>query len=261
MAVRPFSVKFPAKSPAAAVSGEATKPSTASGRNPQKGQQTKAAIVDAALGLATQIGLEGLSIGAVAEIMKMSKSGVFAHFGSREELQISVIREYFARFEEDVFYPALEEPRGLPRLRALFNNWMKQVAVELQSGCIFISGAVEFDDRPGPVRDALATSVQTWLAALDKALVQAREAGDLHGDIDEHQVAFEIHALILALHYEARFLRNAGSTERAMRAFESILARYGASPEVKKASPKRRAPTPPSLSSVPSSEHNPDTKE
>ena len=120
-----------------------------------KGQQTRAAIVDAALALATQIGLEGLSIGALAEVTQMSKSGVFAHFGSREELQISVVREYHAHFEEEVFYPALAAARGLPRLRALFDRWMKRVSVEIDSGCIYISGAVEFDDRPGPVRDAL----------------------------------------------------------------------------------------------------------
>ena len=192
----------------------------------QKGQQTKAAIVDAALGLATQIGLEGLSIGALAEVMRMSKSGVFAHFGSREELQISVIREYFARFEEEVFYPALKEPKGLPRVQALFVKWMKRVAVELQSGCIFISGAVEFDDRPGPVRDALATSVQTWLAAMHRAVVLAKEAGHLRPDADERQIAFEIHGLILALHYEARFLKTPGAMERTLQAFQNILGRY-----------------------------------
>lgn len=200
---------------------------TALPKGQQKGQQTKAAIVDAALGLATQIGLEGLSIGALAEVMRMSKSGVFAHFGSREELQISVIREYFSRFEEEVFYPALKEPKGLPRVQALFGNWMKRVAVELQSGCIFISGAVEFDDRPGPVRDALATSVQTWLAAMYRAVVLAKEAGHLRADADERQIAFEIHGLILALHYEARFLKTPGSIERTLQAFQSILARYG----------------------------------
>ena len=95
-----------------------------------KGQQTKAVIVDAALALAEQIGLEGLSIGAVAEITKMSKSGVFAHFGSREELQISVVREYHARFEQEVFFPAIESPRGLSRLRAMFANWMKRDPAE-----------------------------------------------------------------------------------------------------------------------------------
>lgn len=139
-----------------------------------KGEKTKAIIVDAALGLATQIGLEGLSIGALAEVTQMSKSGVFAHFGSREELQISVVREYHTRFEQEVFYPAMEAKRGLPRLQALFANWMKRTSVEIDSGCIYISGAVEFDDRPGPVRDALASSVKTWLAAMDRAVVRAQ---------------------------------------------------------------------------------------
>ena len=192
----------------------------------QKGQQTKAAIVDAALGLATQIGLEGLSIGAIAEVMQMSKSGVFAHFGSREELQISVVREYHARFEEEVFFPAMQQQRGIPRLRAMFNNWMQRTSIEIDSGCIYISGAVEFDDRPGPVRDALAGSVRTWLAAMDRAVVQAREAGHLQADTDEHQVAFEIHGLILALHYEARFLKSPGSVARAHRGFDHVLERF-----------------------------------
>ena len=200
----------------------------ASAKSAHKGQQTKAAIVDAALGLATQIGLEGLSIGALAEVMHMSKSGVFAHFGSREELQISVIREYHARFEDEVFAPALQQPRGLPRLQALFQHWMRRTSVEIDSGCLYISGAVEFDDRPGPVRDALADSVRAWLAALHRAVVQAKEAGHLPPEADEQQIAFEIHGLILALHYEARFLKTPGSLSRAETGFANILARYGA---------------------------------
>ena len=130
--------------------------SRTTGRALHKGQQTRAVILEAALGQASHMGLEGLSIGALAELTQMSKSGVFAHFGSREELQIAVIREYHARFEEEVFFPAVQEARGLPRLRALFERWVGRVTVELDSGCIYISGAVEFDDRPGPVRDALA---------------------------------------------------------------------------------------------------------
>lgn len=200
------------------------------GRALLKGQQTKAAIVDAALGLAAQIGLEGLSIGALAEVTGMSKSGVFAHFGSREELQISVVREYHTRFEEEVFYPALRVARGLPRLRAMFANWMQRTSAELDSGCIYISGAVEFDDRPGSVRDALAESVNAWLVAMNRAVVQAREAGHLRADADEQQVVFEIHGLILALHYEARFLKSPGSLGRANTGFDNILARYGAPP-------------------------------
>jgi AcrR family transcriptional regulator len=193
----------------------------------QKGQQTKAAIVDAALVLATQIGLEGLSIGALAEVTQMSKSGVFAHFGSREELQISVIREYHRRFEEEVFHPAMQEPRGLPRLRALFRNWMNRTSVEIDSGCLYISGAVEFDDRTGPVREALVGSVKSWLAAMNRAVVQAKEAGHLRTDIDEQQLAFEIHGLILALHYEARFLKSPGSIARAHAGFDNMLKLYG----------------------------------
>ncbi len=193
--------------------------------SPQKGLQTRAAIVEAALTLASQRGLEGLSIGGVAQAMPMSKSGVFAHFGSREELQISVVREYFRRFDKEVFQPVLSEPQGLPRVRALFANWMKRVAMELQSGCIFISGAVEFDDQPGPVRDALAESVQIWLAAMRRSVVLAREAGHLRTDADEEQIVFEIHGLILALHYETRFLKNPSSLPRALQAFEKMLLR------------------------------------
>lgn len=189
-----------------------------------KGQQTRAAILDAALGLASHMGLEGLSIGALAEVMQMSKSGVFAHFGSREELQISVVREYHARFEEEVFFPAVREPRGLPRLRALFERWVRRVSQELDSGCIYISGAVEFDDRPGPVRDALASMVSAWHAALERAIRIAVEEGHLRPDADPQQMLFEIHGLILALHHDARFLRNPGVLDRARAGFERVLA-------------------------------------
>lgn len=213
-------------------------------RAPQKGQQTKAVIIDAALNLAAQIGLEGLSIGAIAEVTQMSKSGVFAHFGSREELQISVVREYHTRFEQEVFYPALTAERGLPRLRALFGNWMKRTSAEIDSGCIYISGAVEFDDRPGPVRDALAESVNIWLAAMLRAVEQAKEEGHLRTDADAHQIAFEVHALILALHYEARFLRNPLSLNRANTGFANIIARSSApaaDAEPADAAPARRS--------------------
>ena len=196
-----------------------------SGRTLMKGRQTKAAIVNAALGLASQIGLEGLSIGALAEVTGMSKSGVFAHFGSREELQISVIREYHDQFESEVFYPALSCARGLPRLQSLFDNWMQRTTTEIDSGCIYISGAVEFDDRPGSVRDALASSVNTWQNALQRSVAQAQEEKHLTAVADPLQVAFEIHGLILALHYEARFLRNPGAADRARKGFSEIVAR------------------------------------
>ncbi len=189
----------------------------------QKGQQTRVTILAAALAQASHMGLEGLSIGALADQTGMSKSGVFAHFGSREELQIAVVAEYHTRFEEEVFFNAIRQPRGLPRLHALYDRWVRRVAVELESGCIYISGAVEFDDRPGPVRDALVTMVKAWHAALHKAIVLARDEGHLtsHADID--QILFELHGAILSLHHDARFLRTPGALERAARSFTRVI--------------------------------------
>jgi AcrR family transcriptional regulator len=192
----------------------------------QKGQQTRAAILDSALSLASQMGLEGLSIGALAEVAHMSKSGVFAHFGSREELQIAVIREYHRRFEEEVFFPAMREPRGVPRLRALFERWLRRVSVEVDSGCIYISGAVEFDDRPGPVRDALVSMVRSWHGALERAIGIAVEDGQLKPDTDALQMLFETHGLILALHHDARLMRTPGALQRARLAFERVIGQY-----------------------------------
>ncbi len=209
-----------------------------------KGRQTRAAILDAALALASHIGLEGLSIGALAEVTQMSKSGVFAHFGSREELQISVVREYHAQFSEEIFEPAMREPRGLPRFRALVDRWFKRVSVEIDAGCIYISGAVEFDDRPGPVRDALVGMVQTWHLALVRAIGMAIDEGHLRADTDPQQLLFEVHGLILALHHDARFLRRPGADARARAGFENVLSRYITPPAVAPRAGARRSASP-----------------
>jgi len=204
-----------------------------------KGRQTRAAILEAALALASHMGLEGLSIGALAEVTRMSKSGVFAHFGSREELQISVVREYHAQFSAEVFEPAMSVPRGLPRLRALFDRWFKRVSVEIDAGCIYISGAVEFDDRPGPVRDALVDMVQTWQNALERAIRIAIEEGHLRDDTDPQQMLFEAHGLILALHHDARFLRHPGADARARLGFENVLQQRLVAPVAVPAAPAK----------------------
>ncbi len=193
-----------------------------------KGRQTRATILEAALSLAQRVGLEGLSIGALADEAGMSKSGVFAHFGSREELQISVIRAYHERFRREVFVPAIAAPRGLPRLQSMIDLWMNFTSAELDSGCIYISGAVEFDDRPGPVRDALVGMVQTWHGTVRRAIDMARECGHLRADVDAGQVLFEILGLILALHYEARLLRTPDAMGHARAGLSQILARHRA---------------------------------
>jgi len=191
----------------------------------RKGEQTRAAIVDAALELAARGGLEGLTIGSLAERMGMSKSGVFAHFGSREDLQIAVLKEYERRFVDDVLVPALRETRGLPRLRAIFERWLDRSAIEAARGCIWVSGATEYDDRPGAVRDELVSMIRSWQRELSRAIQQAVEAGDLRRDADAAELVFDLYGVILVLHHDARLLDSPDAVGRARRAFERVLER------------------------------------
>lgn len=193
----------------------------------RKGELTRAAILDAALDLASRDGLEGLTIGVLAERMQMSKSGVFAHFGSREDLQVEVVREYHKRFEQEVFYPSLTEPRGLPRLWSMVRRWMERRIQEVTTGCIYISGAVEYDDRAeSPVRDELVKSVTIWRAALTRAIEQAKEEGHLRAEVDPKLMLFEMYGLELGLHHDARFLRLPDSAELAMVALNKLIQSY-----------------------------------
>jgi AcrR family transcriptional regulator len=183
----------------------------------RKGELTRAAILDAALELASRDGLEGLT----------SKSGVFAHFGSREDLQVEVVREYHKRFEQEVFYPSLTEPRGLPRLWSMVRRWMERRIQEVTTGCIYISGAVEYDDRAeSPVRDELVKSVTIWRAALARAIAQAKEEGHLRAEADPQLMLFEMYSLELGLHHDARFLRLPNSAELAMVALNKLIQSY-----------------------------------
>ena len=192
----------------------------------RKGELTRAAILDMALELASRDGLEGLTIGLLADKMNMSKSGVFAHFGSREDLQLDVLKLYHHRFEQEVFFPSIKEPRGLPRLRAMFARWITRVSEEIASGCIYISGAVEYDDRPGPIREELVTMVSAWQGALLRCVQQAIETGDLKQDTDAAQLVYEMYGLILAVHHDARFMRTPGSVERARTGFTRLIENY-----------------------------------
>lgn len=192
----------------------------------RKGELTRAAILEMALQLAARNGLEGLTIGLLADHMQMSKSGVFSHFGSREELQLEVIRLYHANFEQEVFFPSIRLPRGLARLESMFRLWVKRVSVEIDSGCIYISGAVEYDDRPGAMREKLAAMVSTWQGSLRRAAAMAVACGDLCADVDPDQLVFEMYGLILALHHDARFLKIPGSPQRAHKGFERLINSY-----------------------------------
>ncbi len=189
----------------------------------RKGEITRAAILDAALSVARRDGLEGLTIGLLSERMGMSKSGVFAHFGSREDLQLAVLREYAHRFIETVLRPAVRAERGLPRVWAIVDQWLALLAEEIEAGCILVGGASEYDDRPGPLRDALAAIVISWKSELLRALDQARLCGDLRRDTDCEQMVFEIYGLMLMLHQDARLLRGKDSILRARKGLQRLI--------------------------------------
>jgi AcrR family transcriptional regulator len=190
---------------------------------PRKGDLTRAAIVDAALSIARRNGLEGLTIGELAAQTRMSKSGVFAHFGSREELQRAVLAEYATRFVAAVLAPAVRRQRGLPRLRAILDNWLKLLTTEIEQGCLMIGGSIEYDDRPGPMRDAVVGIIRGWTAELLRAIEDARATGELRADVDAGQLAFEIYGLMLSFHQSARLLHAADSLRRARAGIRRLL--------------------------------------
>ena len=196
-----------------------------------KGEHTRAAILDAALVQASEGGFESLTIGSLAGRAGLSKSGLFAHFGSREELQVAAIEAAAARFTETVFLPALKARRGLPRLRALFDHWVDWTARSgLTHGCPMQAAAVEFDDRPGPVRDA----VIEHFARLERELVRAVELaiGEAHlrTDLDAGQFVFDMMGVIFAYYHNARLFEGDKALSRARAAFERLVA--AASPVV-----------------------------
>ena len=185
---------------------------------------TLSAILDTALTMAAQEGLDSLTIGEVAKRLGLSKSGVFSRVGSREALQIAVIEEYDRRFLQDVFVPAMREPRGLPRLNAIVRLWINRAReVEIRQGCIYCAGAFEFDDRDGPLRDKLLEGVQGWRTALKRTVIQAIDEGHLRRDIDAEQLVFEIDGLFVALMRDARFLRDPHAPDHAWAAYERLI--------------------------------------
>ncbi len=189
-----------------------------------KGDTTRHAILERATGLATKMGLGGLTIGGLAEELDLSKSGLFAHFQSKEALQIQVLEYGAAVFVADVVRPALAAPRGAPRLRALFEQWLAWGRSRMPAGCLFVAAATELDDRPGPVRDRLVTLQRQWLDVIAISVRKGIDAGQLRADADAEQFAHDLYGVMLAYHHASRLLRDAGAERRAQRAFETLLA-------------------------------------
>lgn len=182
----------------------------------RKGAATKQTILDEATRLASQVGLGGLTIGSLATQTELSKSGLFAHFRSKESLQVQVLEHAALRFREQVVTPTFAAPRGEPRLRELFARWLAWVDTSLPGGCIFISAGIEFDDQPGAVRDQVAQAQRTWFDTIARVATEA-------GSADPDQFAQDLYGVMLAYHLTNRLLGDPEAGARAERAFNKLL--------------------------------------
>ena len=182
----------------------------------EKGSQTRASILDRAVDLASVEGLEGLTIGRLAAELRMSKSGLFAHFGSKQELQLATIGAAAERFKGRVIDPALEFPDGAPRLRAMAERYLERLR-DYSGGCFWAATSAEYDDRPGPVRDAIVASLDAWTGELER---QARIAGVERPE----RFAFELYALVMGVNARYRLSGDPRVFDYAREALERLLA-------------------------------------
>jgi AcrR family transcriptional regulator len=186
----------------------------------RKGELTRQAILESAATMASRIGLRALTIGVLADELELSKSGLFAHFKSKEALQLQVLEFGIERFVDRVIKPALAAPRGEKRVRALFEHWLEWPKSSGLSGCMFVALSTELDDQPGPVRERLVQSQKDWLDVIANAVRTGVTEGDFRRDVDADQFA---HDIMLAGHHALRLLRARGAVERTRRAFARLL--------------------------------------
>lgn len=189
-----------------------------------KGDETRSTILASAVALASEAGLAGVSIGALADRTGMSKSGLFAHFASKENLDVAILKEAVERFIANVVAPALKEPRGEPRVRALFDRWLRWPTLDFQpGGCVFMACGVELDDRPGPARDVLVAAQRDWIETLAQAARIAKEEAHFRPDLDEKQFAYELFSLVIGSYYVHRLSLDPRSAKRVRVAFDRIV--------------------------------------
>jgi len=189
-----------------------------------KGRQTRRNIVARAISVASTLGLEKVTIGSLARDMSMSKSGLFAHFKSKEQLQLAILQEAASRFVEIVVGPALKQPRGEPRIRALFENWCNWIN-SLPGGCVFLKAASAVDDHPGPLREYLVHTQRDWMDTLAGAARIAAEEGHFQPDLDPVQFAYEAQGIFCAHQIFLRLLGDESTADRLRNAYESLMAR------------------------------------
>ncbi|HEV8264404.1 MAG TPA: TetR/AcrR family transcriptional regulator [Gemmatimonadales bacterium] len=190
-----------------------------------KGEVTRQAVLERAVALASRVGLGGLTIGTLADDLDLSKSGLFGHFRSKEALQIQVLEHAAATFVDSVVRPALSQPRGVPRVRALFERWLEWTrSGPMPGGCLFVAAATELDDRPGPVRDRLQQLQRDWLGVIATSFRKGVEEGHFRRDADPDQFAHDLYGVALAYHHAQRLLQDPKAEGRARHAFEALLS-------------------------------------
>lgn len=200
-----------------------------------KGEQTRRAIISRALGIVSDVGYEGLSIGVLAEEMKLSKSGLFAHFKSKEALQLGVIQEVVNRFTLRVVQPALAAPRGEPRLRVLFERKLEWIRGEQETrGCLLQKASLEYHNRLGhPVRERVVHALQDWRELVARCVQTAIDEGHFRADSDPEQFAYEFDGITMMYQQTQGLMRDRAAAERAQTAFESLLDRSRRSPRLR----------------------------
>lgn len=191
---------------------------------PSKGEETRAAILDAAVRHAGVAGFDALTIGTLATQTGLSKSGLFAHFGSKEELQIATLDEAVRRYTEVAFMPSLKAPRGLKRLTAMFENWLHWTESCGLKACPMMSASTEFDDKPGAMRDAIAQHMQRLNQEIMRSVQVAIETGELKTDTDPEQFAFELFGIIASCYRSRNLFKDGNANLRAQQAFKRLLA-------------------------------------
>ncbi|MEW6367132.1 MAG: TetR/AcrR family transcriptional regulator [Acidobacteriota bacterium] len=190
-----------------------------------KGTDTKLGILQIGLDMASRLGLEAVSIGELAKAAEMSKSGLFAHFQSKEKLQIELLEYAADLFSRNVVAPALKKKAGIDRIRALVDNWNRWTG-QLAGGCIFVAASADFKDRPGKVRDALLIQQESWLDSLRRMAQSAIKVGDFRPDVDCDQFAFDLYSLLLGFHLYYKLLHNQETRRRQRTALDQLLKNY-----------------------------------
>jgi len=211
-----------------------------------KGELTRQAILERATALASRVGLEGLTIGRLSEDLGLSKSGLFAHFGRKDALEVEVLRFAAGLFVQDVVRPALAAPRGEARVRALLDRWLAWGRSQaVPGGCIFVAAASELDDRPGPARDELVRLQREWLETIATCFRTGSTEGQFRRDADPEQFAYDLYAVMLGWHHATRLLRDPSAESRARAAVDGLIAaarraRSSSSPSSARRSPRGR---------------------